>query len=184
MRIEEIGPCALNYVRKKARQLIEEHGFPWSDFEDLQQAMLLDLIQRLPDHDPAKSPPNAFITMVVNHRKADIIGQRLSPSREHVRGEVSINIVLEQDGRPVELGDTLLGPQTGAAASDRVVDLEPALASLPESLRLLWDLKVQGLRWTEISTQTGVPRPTLHDRWAKVCEHLRQAGLGQYFDDI
>ena len=172
-----------NYVKSKAWFLVKKRGFPAEQCEDIQQDMLVDLIERLPWHDRTKSPRTAFITMVVNHKAASIIEQRGSPSREHVRKEVSINTSMSLDGRPAELGYTLLGSQTAAEASDRKTDLERALASLPESLRLLWDLKVQAMSWTEISAKTGVPRPTLHDRWAKVCEHLRQAGVGQYSDD-
>jgi DNA-directed RNA polymerase specialized sigma24 family protein len=62
------------------------------------------------------------------------------------------------------------------------VDLERALATLPDDLRSLWDQRAQGLTLTEISQEQGVPRPTLYDRWAKVCEHLRQAGLARYFE--
>jgi len=182
VHIDEIGSYGINYVRSKARELVGKHGFTWSNFENLQQDMLLDLVQRLRRFVPGRSPRNAFITRVVKHKVADIIARRMSPSREHVRNEVSINAPLEPDGRRAELGDTLCGHQAPCQESDLAMDLELALASLPDDLRSLWGLRVQGLTFTEISLQLGVPRPTIYDRWAKLAQHLR-ASLGEYFDE-
>lgn len=181
MHIDEIGSYGLNYVKGKARKLIGQYGFTWSDFENLKQEMYLDLVQRLPRFDPDLSPRNAFITRVVNNKVADIIKTRTSPSREHVRNEVSINAPLSQDGRPSELCETLCDSREVPEHSDLEMDLAYSLGALPSELRSLWDLRVQGLTFTEISVRSGVPRPTIYDRWAKIHQHLRTS-LGDYFD--
>jgi RNA polymerase sigma-70 factor (ECF subfamily) len=181
VHIDEIGLFGLNFIKSKARELVVKYGFPWSEFENLQQEMLLDLIQRLPKFDPRRSPLNAFITRIVNNKGADLIWQRSSPSRERIRCEISIDLVLERDGRSVRLGDTLCGP--GGEPSDLAVDLARAVASLPKDLRTLWDLMVTGLTLTQIAARTGTPRPTLYGRLDKLREHLKRAGIGAYFGE-
>ncbi|MCK4626280.1 MAG: sigma-70 family RNA polymerase sigma factor [Phycisphaerae bacterium] len=179
MQIDKIGDYGRNFIRSKAKKLIGHFRFTWSDFENLQQDMLLDLIQRLPKYIPSKSPINAFITMVVKNKVASIIEQRMSPSQEHVRNEVSINTVLHQDDCQVELGDTLCTPQVN---SDMNTDLPGAIAGFSKEQRAIWELRVQGWTWTEISAQTGIPRPTIYDRWEKIESHLKQA-LRDYFEE-
>lgn len=179
MHIDEIGSYGLNLIRSKARKLVGNYGFTWADFDDIQQEMLLELVQRLPNFDSSRSPLTAFITRVVKNKRADIIARRLSPSKEHFREEVSLNKPLHQEGRAVELCDTLVeatGPDKSLG-----IDFERALAGLPADQRRLWGLRVQGLTLTEIATQSGIARATLYGRWAKLCEHLKQAGLGVYF---
>jgi RNA polymerase sigma factor (sigma-70 family) len=128
------------------------------------------------------SPRNAFITMVVRNKVADILQQRESPSRAPVRLEVSLNSPMEQDGRPVERGDTIAEPKRTGDESNARMDLDAALASLPEKLRSLWNLRVQGLTFTEIAVRSGVSRPTICDRWKQLCVHLRTT-LGAYFEE-
>lgn len=181
MHIDEIGPYGINYVKSKAWFLIKKCGFARERFEDLEQDMLLDLVERLPRHDPAKSPRNAFITRIVKNKVVDIITERDMPSREHFQNEVSLNKPVVRDGRPTELGDLLTVGEGTESPADLKADLARALQRLPEDLRLLWDLKVQGLSLTEIAMRSGVSRPTMSERWAKVIRHLREMGLEQYF---
>ncbi len=183
MHIDEIGSYGLNYVRSKAWFLIKKCGFPRESFDDLQQEMLLDLVQRLLRFNPGRSPRNAFITMVVRNKVASILREREMPSRQHVRNETSLNSPLKRDGRHAELGDTLckLGPSE--ERPDMALDLERVLSVLPDNLRRLWDYMLQGLTLTEISRKTGIPRPTLHDRRGKLRRHFEQAGLDAYFEE-
>ena len=181
MHIDEIGSYGINYVRNRVWFLIKKCGFPRQRFEDLQQELLVDLIRRLPRHDPARSPRNAFITRVVKNKVFDILTERDAPSREHIRNEVSIDKPLRQDGSPAKLCDMLCGARSGSDSSDLAMDLEHALAALPRDLRALWDLILQGFTPKEISSRTGIPRTTLHDRRDRLHEHLRRAGLGEYF---
>ena len=181
MHIDDIGSFALNLIKSKARKLIGNYGFTWSDFENLQQDMIVDLLERLPKFNPERSPRNAFITLVVSNKVAEIIKERMSPSRKHVRGEVSIHAPLQQDDRPGKLADVISDPSPSSERSDLAMELEQALAGLPVDLRSLWNLRVQGLSLTEISLQTGTPRPTLYDRWGRLREHFERAGLDKYF---
>ena len=181
MHIDEIGLYGLNFIKSKARKLIGQYGFTWSDYEGLQQEILLDLIPRLRKHDEARSPRNAFITMVIRNKVRNICKQRLSPSREPLRGEVSLNRPLVQDGRHVELGDKLRDPRATEESMNKMIDLGQALDALPADLRQLWDWRVQGMSFTEISGRTGIPRPSLYDRWEKIVEHFKVRGMEDYF---
>ena len=184
MNTTKVDAYALNYTRHKAIQLIQSHGFPPADLEDLQQQMLMDLFPRLQKHDPARSPRNAFITLVVNNKVASLIRQRNSPSREVLRREVSANQPLDGDGRQVERVDTLEAPTADPSrAAALLADVQDAVAAMPPELRELWDLRVQDLSFTEISRRLKTPRPTLYDRWEKVIQHLRARGIDGYFEN-
>jgi RNA polymerase sigma-70 factor (ECF subfamily) len=182
VHIDEIGLFGLNFIKSKARELVVKYGFPWSEFESLQQEMLLDLIQRPPKFDPRRSPLNAFITRIVEHKAFDLSVRRAKPSQRHIRCQLSIDLVLQRDGRPLTLGDTLGDPRPAGDRADLAMDLARAIASLPKDLRSLWDLMVKGQTLTEISAQTGIPRPTLYGRLDKLREHLKRAGMGAYFE--
>jgi len=182
MDISEVGAFGLNLVAKKARELVGNYGFTWSDYGDLKQRMLTDLVGRLAKFNPALSPRNAFITRVVNNTVAWIIEQQTGPARQVVRSEMSLHQPVGGPDGEMELGDVLADrSQPTAESLDIAADLKRAVAALPADLRDLWDQRVQGLTLTEISSRTGIPRTTLHDRWDKLCQHLQRAGLGDYF---
>jgi RNA polymerase sigma factor (sigma-70 family) len=181
--ITEIGPFGLNLVAKKARELVKgDFGLTWSDYEDLKQRMLADLAGRLGKFDPARSPRNAFIARLVNNTVAAIIEQQTGPARQLVRNTASLDSPLPESGGEGDLGaivaDRRLPPRE---TQDLLADLQRAIAVLPADLRELWDLRVSGLTLTEISARQQIPRTTLYPRWNRLCEHLRQAGLGDYF---
>jgi len=182
MDISEVGAFGLNLVAKKARKLVGNYGFTWSDYGDLKQRMLTDLVGRLARFNPALSPRNAFITRVVNNSVAWIIEQQTGPARQVVRDEVSLHQTLGRPDGERELADVLADRRQPTAESlDMAADLKRAVATLPAGLRDLWEQRVQGLTLTEISGRTGIPRTTLEGRWGKVCKHLQRAGLRDYF---
>lgn len=182
MDISEVGIFGLNLIRKRARTLIGQFGFTRSDYDDLQQRMLLDLVRRLAKFNPSLSPRNAFITRVVNNAVAWIIKQQTGPARQVVRDEVSLHQKLDGPGGERELDEVLADRRQPTAESlGMAADLKRAVATLPAGLRDLWEQRVQGLTLTEISSRTGIPRTTLEGRWDKVCQHLQRAGMGDYF---
>jgi RNA polymerase sigma factor (sigma-70 family) len=182
MQAGEIGDFALNYTRKKARELVRQYGFPASEVEDCQQEFLQDLVGRLRRYDPAKSPLNAFIALVINNKFASIVEQRMSPSQGHLLHQLSLDEPFGDSDRPLTRTDQIDGSDDGShGGQDLKIDVQTAVEGLPAELQQLWVWKVQGMSFTEISTRTGVPRPSLYDRWEKIVQHLKACKIEDYF---
>ena len=56
-------------------------GFTTSDQDDIEQELRIDIFQRLPKYDPAKSKRATFITRVIEHKTADLIRHHRAESR-------------------------------------------------------------------------------------------------------
>jgi RNA polymerase sigma-70 factor (ECF subfamily) len=186
-RFEGIDEYAANLIRHKARQLARRPEFSQTDQEDLEQEMILDLLRRLPQYDPQRSPRNAFITRVVNHMIARLIEFHRAGSRDSGTPTGSLNHeVVHADGSVGDLVQTVdeaaCHRRTGITSFpererlDMKLDVETALRDLPEDLRRLCKL-LQSKTVTEISRETGIPRPTLYDAMERVKERFQKAGL-------
>ena len=78
----EIDGYAVALIRCKAKQLIRRAEFKGMDSEDLEQEMMLDLLQRLPQYDASRASRNTFIARVVEHKVATLIEFYRVPRRD------------------------------------------------------------------------------------------------------
>ncbi len=173
------------FIRCKARQLAGRAGFTISDVEDIEQDIRLDILQRLPQHDPVKSNRHTFVVMLVRRCVASLLEARRAPSRNGGRQLQSLNAVTaDHDGQRVELQTMLTTdfrrPRLGAPERrDLVADVRRAVAALPADLR----------PWCEVLGQTPIDR-TARDfriprsRLRRIREAIRtafeEAGLAAY----
>ena len=191
-RFDGIDEYAVTLIHHKARQLARRLGFSESDQEDLEQEMVLDLLTRLPQFDPKRAKRHTFIARVVEHKIADLLKHRHARKRdsghrtESLReggpngaGNISGEIHAVNEGANCKrIGDVY------RLQSDRLeesLDLELAVRALPEDLRGLCELLLQPKTVSEISGDTGIPRPTLYDAIKKIRARFREAGLGEKF---
>ena len=70
----------INLIKHKAWSLIGTIGFTWSDRDDLEQELVLDILRRLPRFDPERAQLMTFVVRVLDNKIASIIEARTCPS--------------------------------------------------------------------------------------------------------
>jgi RNA polymerase sigma-70 factor (ECF subfamily) len=179
-----IPPAILDAARKlatrKARKLVGHYGWTRSDVEDIAQELLLDLIHRWPKYDPTRSEPEAFVAGIFNHHVETMIAARLAAKRDYRRARTSLNAEVgrKKGGRLVERGDLLADPADEPGEREAATDVASIVAELPDDLRAVCRLLMEGRTVAEVARETGVPLSTLRGRLAVVRTTLARAGLG------
>jgi len=178
-------------IRHKARQLIGKYRFTRDDFEDLQQNMTLDLLERLPKFDPDKATHSTFVARVVEHKISSLIRHRTQEMRDYRREAFSVNEAIKDgNGGTVERAQTIsqdeLSLRTGKyrrPEGDRInlrLDLSFIMAGLPPELQHLAKL-LQTYSIAETARRLGVPRSTLYETGiARLREIFEDKGLRKY----
>jgi RNA polymerase sigma-70 factor, ECF subfamily len=142
----ELTEYALKLVHLKARHLVGTAGFTRDDVEDIEQELVLDLLARLPQFDPAKASYNTFVARLVDRKISKLVRDRQRERRDPDREDCSLSsLVNEEDGVKAELGDSITQDEhdlrTGKhhrPASERLdmeLDVKETLSTLPEELR-------------------------------------------------
>ena len=193
----EIDGYAVALIRCKAKQLIRRAEFKGMDSEDLEQEMMLDLLQRLPQYDVSRASRNTFIARVVEHKVATLIEFYRVPRRD----PGGLVHTLFADIRDAAAGDDSRGAARGKvyafdeAASrkrlgeavrlederrDERLDVESVIEGLPEDLRQLAEHLRSKTPW-EIAKKTGIPRTNLYRAIEKLRKKFQEAGLEEIF---
>ena len=186
-----IEEYAVRLIRHKAHQLTGQSGFSDLDREDVEQELMMDLLNRLPNYDPEIAERNTFITRIVNNRVATIIEERTAWRRDYRLNEFSLNENCFDLGpeKPVQRQEQVSEDEyilrTGKAnlipneERDLVIDVNRALEILPPDFRDLCE-RLKSRTVTEVSRETGMPRSTIYESIRKVRELFREAGLTDY----
>lgn len=174
----ELGEYANNLIRTKARQLVGKAGFTFSDCQDIEQELALDLIQRLDHYDATRAKRTTFMARIVDHRVATLIQERTAACRDWRKCRESLDEpTILDDAEGISRVHFIPDPNAkSAAALAFELDLQAALEQLPPDLRELWDLLIDS-NIHRVSKQTGVPRSTLYARLKRLHDALRAAGL-------
>lgn len=176
------------FISRKARQLAGRAGFTTSDVEDIEQDIRLDVLQRLPRFDPAKSNRHTFIAMVVRRCVASILERQRAEKRNGGRRPQSLNApIRDAEGREVELHQVLSGDarrprRSEAELRDLRADVRAAVASLPEQLRP-WCKVFAELGIREASRDLQVPRCRLQRFKTEIRAAFEEAGLADYLPE-
>jgi len=191
-RFEGIDEYAAALIRHKARQLARRPEFSQTDQEDLEQEMVLDLLKRLPQYDPKRAGRHTFIARVVEHKIAALLKHRRARKRDSgSRTESLRDESPNGDGRIAgeihAVDEGAHSKRIGSASrlqSDRfeqTLDVAATVRALPDDLRALCKL-LQSKTVSDISAETGIPRPTLYDAIKKIRAKFREGGLdGKFF---
>ena len=191
-RYDGVDNYAVKLIRRKARQLIGRAGFFEADVDDLEQALVMDLLRRLRHFDPGRATHDTFVARVVDHAVATLIDARKAGIRDYrkVAGsldELCDGVACGADDAPRVLNQNSYyrGTVTAAARDEGRLglrlDLERAMSGLPPHLREV----SEGLTRStvaELSRETGVPRGTIYESIAKIRAHFERAGLAGYFE--
>jgi RNA polymerase sigma-70 factor (ECF subfamily) len=184
---EGIDEYAAALIRCKARQLIRRPEFKGTDPEDLEQEMILDLLQRLPQYDPIRAGRNTFIARVVEHKVATLLEFHHARRRDTggpvqaLREDVT-DVKGAPGGKVHSLDECAHLRRIGAPsrlAGDRLeerLDVQAILDGLPEDLRQLAHL-LRSMTLTEISNETGIPRTSLYRALARLKKRFQESGV-------
>lgn len=188
---EAVDDYAVRIIKHKARQLVGRYGLTFSDREDLEQELMVDLLQRMRHFNPAKAKKTTFIARIVERHIATLLEARHARCRDWRLCRVSLNTPYENDrgDTPRELIDRVDGEGNlgnceketrQEAISNLHMDIERVLDTLPEDLRDLCE-RLRESNMAEIARETGVARTTLYDKLARIREVFRKAGLDDCF---
>lgn len=187
MSHEEIIQYAMGRAHFKAGQLIGRHGFTRSDFDDLKQELITDVLERLPKFNGGLAGGKTFVTRLIDNRIANMIEHRKAECRNPKREECSMDDWVRDEESGWVRRDTNcdakylrahrgVDPRQDQEQVELAMDIESITASLPEDLRdLCMRLKTQTV--LEISRENGVACATLYRRIKKLREHFTAACL-------
>jgi len=188
---ESLGDYARDTIRHKARQLIGKYGFTRDDYDDLQQEMTLDLLERLPKFDPDKAAHTTFVARVIERKISKLIRHRKQEMRDFRREACSVNEPIEDgNGGTVERGQTISQDeqdlQTGKHSRpegeriDLRMDMSFVVSGLPPELQRLTEL-LQAHSSLKVARELGVHRSTLYARdIARLREIFEDQGMKEY----
>jgi RNA polymerase sigma-70 factor (ECF subfamily) len=150
---------------------------------------MIDLLQRMRYFDPAKAKKTTFMTRVVEHKVSTILEARFAQCRDWRLCQITLNESHDNDEggntERIEILDSegCMGSSSRELrehlAHDLRIDLDRAVATLPEDLRDLCK-RLRDRTMTQIARDKGIPRTTLYDRLSKLREILREKGLHEY----
>lgn len=184
-----LGNFEYGIIKRKVRQIIGCAGYTNQDREDLEQLLLTRLVHRLPSFDPTKAHWKSFVTVVVERSAATIIRD----ARAEKRGRHSVRSLQERINvgghETIDLSAAIseralftrrgLAPRSAEECRQLQLDVNQAVASLPEPLRLLAErLKTQSI--AAIARELGIPRTTLNSRMRQIRRRFEEAGLRIY----
>lgn len=172
---------AARLIKYKAQRLCHRTGFTLSDCGNIQQALWLDLIERLPRFDPQKAQLNTFIARVVERKIVSIIRHRMAEKRSPVREECSLNDpVLDCDGRTVDRHQVI---SEASSVPQRLRELERDVADVLARMSELQRTIALGLvtgTVNSVANELGVPRSAVERHIAEMRRVFEDAGLREY----
>jgi len=191
-RIHDFDDFALDMINIKATQLVGKAGYTLDHIEDIKQAMILDLLERLAKYDPSKSNFKLFVTCVVDRKGQNLVRYRESEMRDHRREDCSLNenvptadseepverlTTVDQDDQDIRMG------RCSRPAEERTqlrLDVEAVLASLsPDQRRAAEMLQTQPV--ARVARELGIPRRTFRETYlTQLREAFTAKGLALY----
>jgi RNA polymerase sigma-70 factor (ECF subfamily) len=175
-------------VRHYARALVGHAGFTASDQDDIEQELRLDILQRLPKYDPAKSKRATFITRVIEHKTADLIRHHRAESRalnvevRSLEGEVATEEGIVWLGDLITREDMDRRLRCDARTIDEAglrLDLAEASARAPKDLQQLCeDLRTKSIN--EIADERKTTRFAVYRRLCRLRAWLEKRAIQEY----
>ncbi len=174
----ELSDYALELVHYKARQLVGKAGYRAQDVDDIKQDLIMDLLERLPQFDPAKATYKTFVTRLVERKISKLLRDRQAERRDHRREVCSLNeeintgeyepmqrlTTISQDDQDIRM-DRYARPAEERAHLQ--LDMDSVLDDLTPQLRQIAEM-LQAKSVSQVARELGIPRGTFR------VKHLRQ----------
>lgn len=167
----EFTPFLLQQTGIRASFLFRRFGSNSADWEDLQQDLALDCLQRLPTFDPSRSTWQQFVSGVVRNHAMKLAKQRMARPELFPLDETN------------QLSAARTEPATvnGSSILDRHLDVSRVLAKLPADLQLI-ARRLSRLPVSRVRQMSGLS-PTLFERKLQVIRRaFLAAGIDSAFD--
>ena len=176
-----------NRVHYWAHKLAKTQRPAAEDREDMEQALRLDLLLRLPRFDARRASRRTFISRVVEHHALTILEQRRAAKRDQSLVKKSLDAPTDPDSPEAGThGDLISDDDYHDRLSDRTpaevqrnlaLSVSIALAGMPKTLRRTCELLHEGFTVTEIAAQLGLHRCTASGHVAEIRRRLRARGF-------
>lgn len=178
----DFGDYASRTIHHKVRRLIGVLGFTYADCEDLEQELLLHVLRKKPEYDPAKGAVATFINVIVENQVISIIRARRRPCKGYGLSFSSLDEMMEDgggiDADEVQLRDGTLSRPTLEQVELRL-DVQRVIQSLPPRLQdLCRRLQRQNIR--QIAIELGVSRQSIYVDIHHLRVLFEEAGLKGY----
>lgn len=173
-------PTTLTLIEKKVASLARTWGLAPTDADDIRQDLMLDLLERLPQHDPAKAPIALFVAACVHRKIYNLVRSMLVKTRSPIRDSTDrMEEDLANTGAPMDTQAAELAGEREGHLRDLRVDLAAMMRHLTrEEVVLLQDLMSESV--TEIARRTGRTRKMIYRVFTTLRQKLADHGLDQY----
>lgn len=162
-------PYVLRRASQQAKVLVLTAGFRWDEWEDLQQELLLDLLRRAPQFNPALSEWWAFVRGIMRNH-ATVLAAR---KRRFAEREVFLeDLPVHERGH----ADASYRTRSLKAELENRVDVRRVVAGFPppikEIVELLTDYSIP-----EVCEKTGRSRSHVYRTLGVARDHFIRSGL-------
>lgn len=173
-------PITTTLIDRKVASLARSWGLSPADADDVRQEIFLDLLQRLPKHDPDKAPIALFVSACVHRKIYNLVRGMLAQRRSPVRDSVErMDETMAATGARIDTSASDRAGDHEQHLRDLRVDLSAATRDLTDEERdLLQDLMSESV--SDIARRTGRTRKMVYRVFRTLRQKLADGGMGSY----
>jgi RNA polymerase sigma factor (sigma-70 family) len=171
----------LGLIRIKANQIAGKYGFHRDEIEDVQQALIVQCLERIGQFDARRSGLRTFVRLVINSGIATMIEAKTARCRDYRLSLPFVELSSEPTSQTrQERGAQDQKMQSSGALERRLIlrcDVNRIIASLSVELQQICRLLIAVERVAEVAEAAGISRATLHRRMRTIRDAFVQARL-------
>ena len=175
---------AMNAAATRTYRLAARHRLSSAEREDIEQSILLELLERYPQYDPAKGSMNTFTGLVSEHRAVELLDQLM-------KQRIRMTVFEPRDAANdpdfyANVGDDTTGDNVVPLwaddrdlfkDSDTVHDIHAALACMSQDQQDLFNLIDKHHDIPTAAKASGMSSATFYRRVDDLRMHLRMFGI-------
>jgi RNA polymerase sigma-70 factor (ECF subfamily) len=171
-------PLTTTLIDRKVASLHRTWGLSQTDADDVRQEIYLDLLERLPKHNPTKAPIALFVSACIHRKIYNLVRGMLAQRRSPVRDSVDrMDEAMTTTGTPVDTSAAEHAGDRERVLRDLRLDLAAATRDLTDEERdLLQDLMSESV--SDIARRTGRTRKMVYRVFRSLRQKLADGGLG------
>lgn len=175
---------AMNAAATRTYRLAARHGLSSAEREDIEQSILLELLERYPQYDPAKGSMNTFTGLVSEHRAVELLDQLM-------KQRIRMTVFEPRDAANdpdfyASVGDGTAGDNVVPlwaddrdlfSDSETLHDIQAALACMNQDQQDLFNLIDKHHDIPTAAKASGMSSATFYRRVDDLRMHLRMFGI-------